>query len=62
MTMAEFWRERSVLVTGHNACAITRLLDELFMPAATPASKRRKRRLPGTVADERDEEKVVWQR
>jgi hypothetical protein len=48
---------------GSYGRAITRLLDELFMPAAaTPAPKRRKRRLPVTVTRERDEEKVVWQR
>jgi Flp pilus assembly CpaE family ATPase len=40
--------------------AITRLLQELFLPAATPTAKGRKRRLasPGQVA----EEQVVWQR
>jgi hypothetical protein len=49
---------------GSYARAITRLLDELFMPAATtPAPRRRKRRLAVTVARERDqEEEVVWQR
>jgi len=48
---------------GSYARAITRLLDELFMPAAaTPAPKRRKRRLPVTVPREHDEEEVAWQR
>lgn len=48
---------------GSYARAITRLLDELFMPATTPAPRRRKRRLPVTVTRARDEEEtVVWQR
>jgi hypothetical protein len=48
---------------GAYARAITRLLDELFMPATTSAPKRRKRRLPVTVTRERDkQEEVVWQR
>lgn len=54
-----------VIARKHSAYAraTTRLLDELFMAAATPAPKRRKRRLPVAVARERDEqEEVVWQR
>jgi hypothetical protein len=47
---------------GSYTRAITRLLDELFMPTATPAPKRRKRRLPVAVTRERDEEEIAWQR
>jgi hypothetical protein len=48
---------------GSYTRAVTRLLDELFMPATTPAPRRRKRRLAVTVAREPEkEETVVWQR
>jgi hypothetical protein len=48
---------------GSYARAMTRLLDELFMPATTPAPRQRKHRLPVTLTREPDEkETVVWQR
>jgi hypothetical protein len=48
---------------GSYARALTRLLDELFMPtAATPPPKHRKRRVPVAVTRERDEEEIAWQR
>lgn len=43
------------------ARALTGLLDELFLPAANPKARRRRRRLPApTTGPEREE--VIWQR
>lgn len=48
---------------GAYARALRRLLDELFLPAATPKARHRRHRLPTpALATDPEREKVIWQR